>query len=272
MASGYCLGLLLLIILGFSLYAAGANSPARLLFALCSLCLLVLSASQALDLARILITRNMIPRFTWLMSLVILDMQNVFAFALSGLIFLFVLILLASLGHESIPGSNPAQTRKRKASRRNRRRLLALILSCLLASSLGFTLLRGYENREVEISPPIEVFPANGFVALPLEGIDDGNLHRFVYKTGDNVGIRFIVIKKSGTAYGVGLDACDICGPTGYFQRKDQVICKLCDVVMNKATIGFPGGCNPVPLPFSIARGALLIRTADLEAEKSRFN
>ena len=83
--------------------------------------------------------------------------------------------------------------------------------------------------------------------------------------------VRFIIIRKGETAYGVGLDACDICGPSGYYQRKDQVICKLCDVVMNKSTIGFPGGCNPVPLKFSVGEGNLYIKAADLDAEEKRF-
>ncbi|MDR1360623.1 MAG: hypothetical protein LBJ82_06560, partial [Deltaproteobacteria bacterium] len=193
MVSGYCLGLLLLLIFGFSLHSAAKNTPPRLLFACCSLALALIAASQALALARILITRNMIPRFSWLMSFVLLDTQNVFPLALSGLILLLALILLARLRHEPVSGGNPAQTRKRKASRRNRRRILILVLICLLASCLGLTVLRGYANQEAEISPPTEVFPANGFVVLALEKISDGNLHRFVYKTKDNVGIRFIV-------------------------------------------------------------------------------
>ena len=71
--------------------------------------------------------------------------------------------------------------------------------------------------------------------------------------------------------YGVGLDACDICGVAGYYERNNDIICKRCDVVMNKATIGFKGGCNPVPFPYEIADMKIIIRKADLEAEKNRF-
>ncbi|OCG45293.1 hypothetical protein A9G35_06565 [Gilliamella sp. Choc5-1] len=83
--------------------------------------------------------------------------------------------------------------------------------------------------------------------------------------------VRFIVIKKSENAYGVGFDACDICGASGYYQRGNQVVCILCDVVMNIATIGFSGGCNPVPLKYEIIDGNMVIRPANLEAEKNRF-
>jgi uncharacterized membrane protein len=40
---------------------------------------------------------------------------------------------------------------------------------------------------------------------------------------------------------------------------------------MNKSTIGFPGGCNPVPLDFELAEGAMIIRAEDLDAEAHRF-
>ena len=40
---------------------------------------------------------------------------------------------------------------------------------------------------------------------------------------------------------------------------------------MNKGTIGFPGGCNPVPIAYIIHDGNIKIKTADLEAEAHRF-
>jgi uncharacterized membrane protein len=40
---------------------------------------------------------------------------------------------------------------------------------------------------------------------------------------------------------------------------------------MNKSTIGFKGGCNPVPLAYIVRDGAMIVQTSDLEAEKGRF-
>jgi uncharacterized membrane protein len=110
-----------------------------------------------------------------------------------------------------------------------------------------------------------------GEITIPIESLNDGHLHRFAYISSENIEVRFIVIKKNESAWGVGLDACDICGATGYYERDDDVICKLCDVVMNKSTIGFKGGCNPVPLAFTIRDGAMVVKAADLEAEQKRF-
>ncbi|MDR1586883.1 MAG: DUF2318 domain-containing protein, partial [Treponema sp.] len=96
-------------------------------------------------------------------------------------------------------------------------------------------------------------------------------LHRFAFIAEGGTEVRFIVVKKNISSYGVGLDACDICGATGYYERKDGIICRLCDVVMNKSTIGFKGGCNPVPLAYSMREGSMIIKTVDLENEKKRF-
>jgi uncharacterized membrane protein len=40
---------------------------------------------------------------------------------------------------------------------------------------------------------------------------------------------------------------------------------------MNIATIGFPGGCNPVPLKYGTSDGGLVIAAKDLENERRRF-
>jgi uncharacterized membrane protein len=45
----------------------------------------------------------------------------------------------------------------------------------------------------------------------------------------------------------------------------------LCDVVMNKNTIGFKGGCNPVPLAYTISGGAMTVQCEDLDNERGRF-
>ena len=111
----------------------------------------------------------------------------------------------------------------------------------------------------------------NGFAVVPLENVQDGHLHRYAYRTKNGTTVRFIIIRKGGNAYGVGLDACEICGPTGYIERDDQVVCKLCDVVMNKQTIGMPGGCNPIPLEYKVESGGIRIAEEKLEAAKKHF-
>ena len=84
--------------------------------------------------------------------------------------------------------------------------------------------------------------------------------------------IRFIVIKKpNSSSYGIGLDACDICGETGYYEKDGQVVCNLCDVVMNINTIGFKGGCNPIVIPYAIENGKILVPVDGLVEFEKEF-
>jgi uncharacterized membrane protein len=207
------------------------------------------------------------------MSLVIFALNHAdgFAFAMMGLAAFFAGSLVLRTGREPIQGTNPAIRRKQRAERKNLFSHAASISVCLIVFALTITEIRAYAGAETELSPALEIAGTDGEILIPVETINDGNLHRFQYRTVSGTAVRFIVIRKSESAYGVGLDACDICGPTGYYQRGNQIVCKLCDVVMNIATIGFPGGCNPVPLRFSIAQSSMIILTKDLDAEAPRF-
>ena len=40
---------------------------------------------------------------------------------------------------------------------------------------------------------------------------------------------------------------------------------------MNKATIGMPGGCNPVPVKYDVDSGTIRIEQSILEKEAKRF-
>jgi uncharacterized membrane protein len=151
-------------------------------------------------------------------------------------------------------------------------RKAAVVLSvCLVFSVITLTALKAYNERPVVLSEPEEYTLQDGQIYIPLGQVSDEKLHRFAYTTDDGITVRFIVILKGSSSYGVGLDACDICGATGYYEKNGQVICSLCDVVMNKETIGFKGGCNPVPLAYEISDGKMVIKTGDLIAEKKRF-
>ena len=49
------------------------------------------------------------------------------------------------------------------------------------------------------------------------------------------------------------------------------MVCKRCDVVMNVNTIGFKGGCNPIPLAYEVSGGNLVFRLEELLAGEKEF-
>ena len=169
---------------------------------------------------------------------------------------------------------NPAQKRRLKSDNRHNRRWAVTVAACLAIAVLNVTVVYAADNRVVE--PPSSeewAYSADGAqVLVPVEQVADYNLHAFELKTENNVTVRWIIVRKPNTAaYGVGLDACDVCGTAGYFQRGDTVVCKKCDVVMNTSTIGLAGGCNPVPLEFKVEGGNIVIPTERLLAAEKRF-
>ena len=133
-------------------------------------------------------------------------------------------------------------------------------------------MLYSIDNQEVELSPTEECELRDGACYIPFEQVDDGSLHRFAYTTDSGTAVRFIIIKKPNSqAYGIGLDACDICGETGYYEKNGQVVCNLCDVVMNINTIGFKGGCNPIVIPYDIHDGNIVVPVDGLVEYESEF-
>ena len=169
---------------------------------------------------------------------------------------------------------NPAQLRKLKARNRRWRRISAGVLACVLLFVLIMTVVKTDDTKQVELSAPenYTVDRDAGLVRVPAEAVSDGHLHRFEYRTEKNIDVRWIVVKKpNSAAYGVGLDACEVCGNAGYYERNGQIVCKRCDVVMNINTIGFKGGCNPIPLAYEVQDGDLIFRLEDLIAGEKEF-
>lgn len=85
---------------------------------------------------------------------------------------------------------------------------------------------------------------------VPLSEVQDGNLHLFTVKDGDQ-SFRFLVVKKP-QGWGVALDACRICGAEGYRQDGQNVVCRHCGSAIYVPTIGEAGGCNPIGVPFRV--------------------
>ena len=167
---------------------------------------------------------------------------------------------------------NNALFRLEKARLKNNKHWLSSLAFFSILSVFAITVIHSHITKPVALTPPQPYQEEGNMIVIPLTDVDDGHLHRFSYTANGGNNVRFIVVKKpKGGSYGIGLDACDICGLAGYYERNDEVVCKRCDVVMNKSTIGFKGGCNPVPFEYEIKDKKIYIDKATLEKEKDRF-
>ena len=194
----------------------------------------------------------------------------VFFVIIAVLIFIAVLFFVK---HLKIHGEyeNPAQHRILRRYERDCRRIAVFVLLLGIFSLLDVTVIKKKSTKLVELSPSEEFQIEGNRIYIPLEQVSDGHLHRFSWTNEKGKTVRFIIVQKKGTNFGIGFDACEVCGNVGYYERKNEVVCNRCDVVMNKNTIGLKGGCNPIPLASVIEDGGIVIYTEDLDRESGRF-
>lgn len=271
--SGIILGLALAMLTGLAVFRVALALSARDLLISATASFTVVMAQQTVVVLQVLLARGILPMKKWLLAMMVplINHLHWFFFALVAVTMVLPAFLFWQRKPAQAAGLNPAQYRKLLAEARKQLRWGAAAIASLVLVFFLATAGKVYADQKAELSPAVPVLAQKGEISIALDTVADGKLHRYSYTASNGTVMRFIIIKKSGSAYGVGLDACDICGPTGYYERDGQVICKLCDVVMNKATIGFKGGCNPVPITYKVAAGKIVIPAEALEKEKKRF-
>jgi len=273
---GFFSGFLLLLAVACSLIKTGIkNTISWEKFFLYST--LILAVEPLIQLVRYVFVAGLLPLTDLIMAVLVPLINNMFYF--SYLIYLIIILfIIGSYRHyQSIKPAdtfiNPAEARKFRSLKISYKRWTKTVVSLIILTC--FILLGDYvlANQKIELSPAQPLTANNGVVSVSLNNtLNDGKLHRFSYTAENDTEIRFIVIHKGSGVYGVGLDACEICGPTGYYQRKDEVVCLNCDVVMSIPTIGFPGGCNPIPLEYEKEENSLIIPVKQLEEKGQVFS
>ncbi|WP_300765626.1 DUF2318 domain-containing protein [uncultured Bifidobacterium sp.] len=169
------------------------------------------------------------------------------------------------------PEVGNARARVARARRRHARVSALWSICAMVMVVLTMTVGVARSTEVITLSPPEKYSLSQGVATITFAQVADGHLHRFQYTAKDGTVMRFIIIKKNGGAYGVGLDACENCGDAGYYEKDGKIICKRCEVAINLATIGFKGGCNPIPFDYTTQNGKIVIQTSVLDALSSHF-
>ena len=270
---GLILGILLCVVAGASAMAAFSRIGTDMSGLLFKIAYLPVMLQHAAKILQTLYSRRRISG-KWLFRVIKFTSNHasLFTYLVLAVAVLVPVILWIRSFHVNEPYENPAQHRKIRAKWRSIRRWSAALLITALTATLNMSAVKAYANRPVELSPVEECELRGDSLYIPFAQVEDGHLHRFAYKTDKGISVRFLIIKKpNSSAYGVGLDACDICGETGYYERNGQVVCNRCDVVMNINTIGFKGGCNPKVIDYSIENGEIIVPVSTLIEHESDF-
>lgn len=275
-AAGVLLSLSLAVLVGMTLRRVVSPVPPLGMAWVVILSLVILLTREATTVVHLMLVRGLLPLTDWLFNLIVPLINHYGSFYYGLFIAASALVLWAAWEQRCqrtpLNGLNPALRRKQRALSR-RASLLTYTVGVMLALVVmvdGANAI--YTNRPITLSPAIPVQAQNGAVTIPLAVVSDGKLYRFSYQTQGGTTIRFLVIHKGSGIYGVALDACEFCGVAGYRQDGSDVVCNKCAAHINIATIGLPGGCNPIPVDSQVAGEALLIPVEALQARAGSFS
>ncbi len=156
------------------------------------------------------------------------------------------------------PGVNPAEHRMREWEFRRQRQwsFAAAILCALVVVSLAAEF--AYGRAMAAPTPAKELIAQDNQVRIPLSELTDQSLHFYTADVNGTV-VRFLVIHKTNGDYTTALDACQICGRSGYRQEGQNVICRNCGASIYVPSIGDHGGCNPIPVKSSVVGGEVIV-------------
>ena len=208
------------------------------------------------------------------------NMSHWYTYGLFILAFVTAAVFFIKSFTKKEPFSTKAQHRKQRAVWRSGKRYSLLLIICFIAGILCSTLFVEMNKvviREAPVEEPVIIKDASGEdkeLQVPIEMVSDGHLHRFGYKTEEGNQVRFIVVlKQENTSnYGVGLDACEICGEAGYYENNaGQIVCKKCNVIMNRTTIGMKGGCNPIIIDYDMDENTITVPVSEMVKNQKVF-
>lgn len=169
------------------------------------------------------------------------------------------------------PNLNAAERRKLEWEFKKQRRwsFAAATLCAVVVISLAAEF--AYARVTNAQAPATILLAQNGEVSIPLSALRDSKMHFYTADAND-IAIRFFVIHENGGDYIVALDACQICGWSGYRQEGQNVVCRNCGSTIYIPSIGEKGGCNPIPVKSSVNGSNIVIDLSALETAAAKVH
>jgi FTR1 family protein len=182
-----------------------------------------------------------------------------------------LMVLFEARRRQPLPvPESPAERRKALWSARRERLWMSAVYSTSFLFIVMVTAEFIYAKSVSALSPATPVTFTGGSLSIPLSQVSDGDLHRFAAREA-GTDIRFLLYQTPDGKVVALFDACQICGPVGFFKGANGLVCKNCSAPINGQSVGTPGGCNPVPLRSSADGNSIVIQEADLGAGTKLF-
>lgn len=272
-ALGFALGIAASVVIALIFASMISSVPMRVFAATGVVLMMLIFLQHWVDLTQILFSTRAIVMTREAFKVLVWGLNNTLTIVIAQAC-VFVIPMIASIiigMRTKLEGETIAVVRSHRAFKRRSFIVAAAALFAIIC--VGYTLTYGVAATKVEIvlSAPEKYTIENGVASIPVDQVSDGHLHRFEYDAKDGTSMRFLAIKKGAGSVVVVLDACENCGDAGYYEKDGKIICKKCDVAMNVATIGFKGGCNPIPIEFDNDGKTVTVKTAVLDAQSKVF-
>lgn len=152
--------------------------------------------------------------------------------------------------------------------------LIALIVSAVfIAGGIYYAVNSGNSSASYDTSN-VSMKSTASKVTYPVSLFDDNKARHYVYK-GNDVTIKYFILKSSDGIIRAAFDACDVCWPAGkgYYQDGDFMVCRNCGRRFASVLVNVvQGGCNPAPLKRRIEGDQLVIHINDILEGKQYFN
>ncbi len=259
-AAGTVLGLALAVIFGVLFVRGSVQVNLAKFFRMTTAILLFVVLQLVLSGLHELSEQGVVPATRKTMAVIgpIVRNDAFFLVAILALAALMVLMDWRSRAGEAPDAANSAERRLAAWTLRRERLWTVLVSSAAFLFILMITAEFIYAKSRATLSPATPVAALDGLVRIPLAELADGDLHRYEFQSASGA-TRFFAMIRAGMEPAVALDACEICGPEGYYRQASNVICKNCGAAIYIPSIGLSGGCNPIPLPHTVTSTEILI-------------
>lgn len=265
---GTVLGLAVAIAVGVFFFQGTLKIPLGRFFAATSVILTIVAVQLALTGVHELSEAMWLPSGKREMALVGPIVRNDVFFFVVILGAAALLVLREWLALPRHPANVPAaanEAERRRLAWERRKQGRWMFAAALAFLAVILTLAADFVYARVAAAPPqAQLLTAqNNLVRVPISEVSDGNLHIFRVEV-NSTELRFLIIRKPDGTWGTALDACMICGWSGYHQNGENVTCRNCASAIYIPTIGQAGGCNPVGVASHLEGQELVLDLAAL--------
>ncbi len=263
---GTILGIAAAVAVGVFFFKGTLRVPLHRFFAVTTVILMLVAFQLALTGLHELSEARWLPSSRQEMALIgpIVRNELFFFVFIFGAATLLVLREWQSASHAKSAKEAAGDAARRLLESQNRRARGWMIAAATACLAVMLVLTADFIYTRANSAPPASqpISAVGNEVRVPLSEIQDTNLHLFTVDVGGQ-SLRFMIIKKPN-GYGTALDACRICGPEGYRQDGQNVVCRHCGSAIYVPSIGEQGGCNPVGVAAHVDGSDLVIDVSSL--------